>query len=319
MPIHHDGTAAADSIRLGPALPLELFWVSLTVGRPGAVLGLEGHGAAALRRRVEALWNDGEPGLPELLVLAERAGLLLGTELAPLLDALPAAVAARHQPRLSIETAESRVAIRGRLRQLRARPALRDRYRRLLTDLWSLARPAWQAAGMAEAEAASQRVGGRLHEGTPVGDLIPRQRPFRGDIDTAAGDGTLAVAPSFFATSWVFFDLDSTFLMGMPVHESEVIEGLREAARQAARGLKVLADPTRLAILAYLARTPATITETARAFRIAQPTASVHFRALRDARLVVDSRDRGRNQYSVDQARLRALLADAGAAVLGDG
>jgi DNA-binding transcriptional ArsR family regulator len=312
MPVLLDRAAAALPIKLGASLPLELFWVSLTIVHPDA----EPIGAA-LRRRVDTFWNDGEPGLPEVLVLAERAGMLQETELRPLLDALPRAVAETTPPRLSIETDESREAIQSRLKKLRLEPSRLADYERLLTDLWSTMRSIWKAAGRPEALAASDMFGDRLREGSSVGELIPHKRPFRADIEAAAVDGTLVVAHSYFAASWVFFDLDTSFLVGVPVRGDQVIESLRQAAVEPARGLKVLADPTRLAILGHLARCPASITETARSFKIAQPTASAHFRALRDARLVVEQRESGRTRYSVDQARLKGLLSEAAATVLG--
>ncbi|MFY9616063.1 MAG: metalloregulator ArsR/SmtB family transcription factor [Candidatus Dormiibacterota bacterium] len=312
MPVLLDRNATALPIKLGASLPLELFWLSLTIVQPGT----EPIGAA-LRRRVDAFWNDGEPGLPEVLVLAERAGLLPGTELRPLLDALPTVTAIATPPRLSVETDQSREAIRSRLDQLRREPARVADYARLLTDLWDAGRSAWETTGQAEALEASDMFGARLGEGTTVGELIPHKRPWRADIEAAAVDGTLVVAHSYFAPSWVFFDLDTTFLVGVPVRGDQVIESLRQAAVEPARSLKVLADPTRLAILAHLARCPASITETARSFKIAQPTASAHFRALRDARLLVESREAGRTYYAVDQARLQAILSDAAATVMG--
>lgn len=55
-----------------------------------------------------------------------------------------------------------------------------------------------------------------------------------------------------------------------------------------------LADPTRRAILARLARGEATVTELARPFGLAQPTISKHLRVLEEAGLI----DQGRSAQS---------------------
>jgi DNA-binding transcriptional ArsR family regulator len=52
-----------------------------------------------------------------------------------------------------------------------------------------------------------------------------------------------------------------------------------------------LADPTRRAILARLARGEATVSELAEPFRLAQPTISKHLRVLENAGLIESDRD----------------------------
>ena len=59
-----------------------------------------------------------------------------------------------------------------------------------------------------------------------------------------------------------------------------------------ARRLKTLADPTRLGMVDHLVQGPSTVSELARHFGIAQPTASNHVKLLRDAGLVTDVRRR---------------------------
>ena len=57
----------------------------------------------------------------------------------------------------------------------------------------------------------------------------------------------------------------------------------RAAAERVARDLKLLSDPTRVLILTELDREPGTVGEIARRVGVAQPTASVHVRQLREA------------------------------------
>ena len=68
-----------------------------------------------------------------------------------------------------------------------------------------------------------------------------------------------------------------------------------------------MADPTRRALLAYLADRPHGVNELADHFDVSRPAISKHLRVLRDARLVRERRD-GRNRiYELDPAGVKAL------------
>jgi DNA-binding transcriptional ArsR family regulator len=60
--------------------------------------------------------------------------------------------------------------------------------------------------------------------------------------------------------------------------------------------LAALADPTRRALLARIARSPQRVGDLARGFRISRPAISRHLHVLRDAALVV-AHKRGRERY----------------------
>jgi DNA-binding transcriptional ArsR family regulator len=90
----------------------------------------------------------------------------------------------------------------------------------------------------------------------------------------------------------------------------------RATAEGVARDLKLLSDPTRVLILTELDRTPATVGEIARRVGIAQPTASVHVRQLREAGLLMATREGASSSYRVDRARLRDALQGAHDALL---
>lgn len=70
-----------------------------------------------------------------------------------------------------------------------------------------------------------------------------------------------------------------------------------------------VADPTRRALLAYLAGRPHGVTELADHFDVSRPAISKHLRVLRHARLVRERRA-GRNRiYELDPAGVRTLRA----------
>jgi DNA-binding transcriptional ArsR family regulator len=68
-----------------------------------------------------------------------------------------------------------------------------------------------------------------------------------------------------------------------------------------------VADPTRRALLAYLAERPHGAGELADHFDVSRPAISRHLRVLRDARLVRERRDGRSRIYQLDPAGIEAL------------
>jgi ArsR family transcriptional regulator len=81
------------------------------------------------------------------------------------------------------------------------------------------------------------------------------------------------------------------------------------APTDAADVLKALADPTRLAIAAMLAREPEAlcVCHIEARFALSQPTISHHLRALRVARLVTTERRGTWIHYALDRQRVAAV------------
>ncbi|MEV8630244.1 metalloregulator ArsR/SmtB family transcription factor [Streptosporangium sp. NPDC051023] len=69
-----------------------------------------------------------------------------------------------------------------------------------------------------------------------------------------------------------------------------------------------LADPTRRAILARLARGEATVTELAAPFAMSQPAVSKHLKVLEHAGLISRGRDAQRRPCRLEAARLRSAM-----------
>lgn len=68
-----------------------------------------------------------------------------------------------------------------------------------------------------------------------------------------------------------------------------------------------LADPTRRAILARLAKGEATVTELAEPFEMTQPAISQHLKVLEDARLIVRRVDGARRPRRLARAGIEAM------------
>jgi DNA-binding transcriptional ArsR family regulator len=65
-------------------------------------------------------------------------------------------------------------------------------------------------------------------------------------------------------------------------------------------GFSALADPTRRKIFERLARRPSPVGELAEGLPVSRPAVSQHLKVLREAGLVVPTRDGGRRLYRVD-------------------
>jgi DNA-binding transcriptional ArsR family regulator len=75
-----------------------------------------------------------------------------------------------------------------------------------------------------------------------------------------------------------------------------------------ARRLKTVADPTRLALLHFLATRPSSVSDLATSFGLAQPTVSMHIKLLREAGLVHAERVSGRLQLKADADAVDGML-----------
>jgi DNA-binding transcriptional ArsR family regulator len=72
---------------------------------------------------------------------------------------------------------------------------------------------------------------------------------------------------------------------------------------------RAVADPTRRALLAYLAVRPHGVGELADHFDVSRPAISKHLRLLKDARMVRERRDGRHRIYELNPAGIKALRA----------
>jgi DNA-binding transcriptional ArsR family regulator len=124
----------------------------------------------------------------------------------------------------------------------------------------------------------------------------------------AAAGNRLLLAPTYLGGTFLAWDLPNTYLMGFQAQPNDDVALIRRRAQQLAGRLKVLGDPTRAAILMWLATRPASVTEIAREFALAQPTVSTHLKLLRDAGLVGSSREEGRSVQTVNREAVTELI-----------
>ncbi len=332
MPVLPESAGPTDgrslSVTVSASAAIELHWVTASwSGSPVAAEEVPtGEERAGLQARLAALWApDPDAGLtahslPELLVLADRAGVLSSSDLGEVVAAV-AEEASRPAPRpaLRSEVAADRDLIAGRLVAL-ARSARRRREWRALLDGGVAAMAGqWEAVGVDVARRTARARTSQLPWSDPSAAIVAwAGRDYGGAlpdlIDAAARSGRpVLVVPAYWSGRGLLFDLEEHLLVGIQARPGTTDS--RARVEPWARRLKAMADPTRLAILDHVAAAPRTVTELAADFALAQPTVSRHVRLLRDAGLITDADD-GERRVRPDQAAIGRLLAEIGGALV---
>ena len=315
MPSLDDSVAGAPRPRVTvhASAPVELCWAlhaalkeEFRLEHPALRAMYDEH--PELLARAASFWvDDASPGLGflELLVLAHEGGELFAVDLVGLFSKLEG-LCSQSQPHLSLasESVSDRRIVINRLARLRRSARLRQSYRSLLEAKWSACGPTWHQVGRRAVERVCADKRDQLARGAQwpeltrieweceAGEILPRL------VAGVTPDGELAVVPAYFTHKSMLFDLPGLVVMGVRADTSDAES--RARTESLARRLKTLADPTRLAMVDHLVRGPSTVSELARHFGIAQPTASNHVKLLRDAGLVSDVRVAGQRQLVLD-------------------
>lgn len=325
MPIQSE-RAQTVTIKVLPSAALELMWV---LHNAGADHVLEGRFASiepvrgALGPALRSFWGDGVRGFGEMVVLADRSGNLRDLDIHGFFAGLEgAAASSAPTPSLLSESPAERTAIDNRLNTLRADPKVRARYIKLLDEVWEAVRVEWEQTGRAAVMAATRDWQKQLAEGIPFRDLLQRTRlwPGRPDFemlaDAAAAEGRMVLSPGWFFGDIHVEELDGWMYLGRGIQPHSHDADLRHTANHVSKTMKAFADPTRLAILMWLAQRPASVTEISRQFKLSQPTVSAHVQVLREAG-VIEDRPSGRSSLlSVPEESVREVLGGAEEALL---
>jgi DNA-binding transcriptional ArsR family regulator len=322
MPLEESPDASeSGGIKVRPSATLELMWV-LHNGTAEHVLGgpmaqLEGI-RLELGPEIKAFWSDGVRNYADVVVLSERAGTLFDLDLDGFFSRMDqAAQTTADGATLLSESSDERVAMLARLQRLRADPGVRRAYRSLLHKVWESVRPEWESTGRRVVTEAAADWARRLNEGVSYRELLVRHRLLDGHpdldemADAAAAAGRLVISPGWYFGKIHAVELDGIVYLGRWVRPKDEDATRRQVAVKVAGRLKVLADPTRLGILLWLARGPASVTEIAGHFNLSQPTISAHVQLLREAGLI-EEKPVGRSaMLSANEQGLRSLFDGA--------
>lgn len=307
-------------IERAPGPPLELVGASAVIELACLICTCSNHKPPRvvipprLVDRVAGFWRDGYADLGEVVVLAHATGALADMEVERFLDGLRDPEPFDLHPPLESEIPAERDAIHARLERFMADTRLRTRYVALLRELWEVFAPSWADGGRARAEAAAAAWSARLAAGADVLDLLPerhvaRREAFPAMVRRAQRLGELRLSPTIAGHGHIVALPGLLSLAAAPADPDPAV-ARRRGADEIAELLRVLSDPTRLTILAQLAQEPLGVSDLARTLHIAQPTASVHLRRLKEAGLVSAERQGARSVYTARPAAVEELMTD---------
>ena len=281
---------------------------------------------------VERGLNDLPFGTPyfeygELLVAAWRAGLTFAPDVDMVLDSLELTLAQSYEtPPLESEPPAIWDLVDRRLALLRNNRGDRKAYVDLVCKVWTFMKPYWEEGGRTGAERAVRELGARLRPDTDLRMLLPGNHFLHKDlyqvqIARARALGQLYVVPlGLSGAGQLYWSLPGMLIVGTGLESEEREVQRRARAERAANRLKVLSDPTRVAILFELLRPShhaATVTELASLFALSQPTVSVHVKLLREAGLVTANKEGNQVHYQADESTIRAYMGEALDDILG--
>ncbi|HET9410677.1 MAG TPA: metalloregulator ArsR/SmtB family transcription factor [Candidatus Dormibacteraeota bacterium] len=312
-------------VEVRASAPLELMWI---VHNCEAGHELDGPMASLdeirvrLGPKLKSFWGDGVRGFTEAVVLAERSGAMFDLDLERFFSKFDQAAMVGGNPSLLSESASERRAMHTRLERLRTDAPLRAEYRALLQSAWEPVRVEWETAGKAAVLKEVADWERRLAGGTGYRALLERERiwPGRPELedlaDAAAAEGRLVLTPGWFFGLIHVVEIDGTLYLGRRFRTPDQEGARRHLAKEVAANLKVLADPTRVAIVLWLASHPASITEIAKHFKLSQPTVSGHVQVLREGGLLEEKAAGRSSTLTVTERRVKDLLAGVEDALL---
>jgi len=317
------------TFRSSPSLVSDLTWILWVAMKPQwrdyhPLASQLLSGREELVERVREFWSDDGPGVcfTEAQILAHHAGALGESSPTELWAALERAIpTVPSDLGLESESPEDRAVFLHRLERLKASPTLVNSYLELLRDVWAIVDEVWQAA-RPDLEESGRRAAAQLESGRGLvevfGDDCETFTSWLPSINARIEAGQpLLVVPCLLFGKGLYLELPGLTLVGSGFQRDGA--AARARTESLARRLKTVADPTRLALLHYLAATPSTVGDLATSFGLAQPTVSMHMKALRGSGLVRSERKGGRVQLSADPDAVETLLEELRSVVVQPG
>ena len=177
----------------------------------------------------------------------------------------------------------------------------------------------WRSSGRETVQAHCAQFQAKYAESDDIIKALPPYHFIRFEktatsIRSAEGQLELVVVPLYFAAAGGFsFESGGRKFVGFGLSSETVFEDARLKVDREARGIKALADPTRLLLLTLIARYSGfalTVGDLAQYLGVSQPTVSGHLKVLREGGLVEVERQGNRSLYRPDTAAIRTLLSD---------
>jgi ArsR family transcriptional regulator len=180
----------------------------------------------------------------------------------------------------------------------------------LLREVWEPIDEIWQPTVPMLREVGRQAVA-KLESGRKLGDVVSHSCEIfnakLGEITDRIDSGyPLLVIPCLFFGKSLYLEFPGLTVVGSGFQRNDA--AARARTESLARRLKTVADPTRLALLHYLAGSPSTVGDLATSFGLAQPTVSMHVKSLRESGLVRSERKDGRMRLSADPGAVAGMV-----------
>lgn len=198
-------------------------------------------------------------------------------------------------------------------------------FRDLLEALWAVLDPLWRERGRQAVGEAVGRFQAKFRDTGDVLAALPTHHftqfeAAAAQIRASQEHGRILVTPLYFASEGGFnYRLHDTHFIGFGVQSESIFEQRHTRLTEVAGRIKAFADPTRLMLLALIARFPGmtmTVGDLADQLGVSQPTVSGHLKVLREAELVTLEKHGNKSFYRVDAVAVRHALTDLENAVL---
>ena len=286
--------------------------------RPAWLVDLE-RDHPGLYQRIARFWDSpGYNAWDEMLIVAHHTGTIMDETLDRFMARLPGALTEEIVvPPLPSETPDVQGIVAERLERLRQSPELRDEYVALLRETWAALGPGWRKDGRPKLIETIRAIRGEPTSLEALRKLLPgvtmlRKEQYETLILAALERNEVVIVPLWLAgDGQSLFALPGLLYVGFGLESGKKLELKRERAEQVASRLKVLSDPTRVAILRQLMHDAFTITDLANIFDLSQPTVSVHMKALREAELVEAEKSGNQTRYRVAGPRVWQYVSEA--------
>lgn len=270
----------------------------------------------------------------DLFLLAGELGYARDEDTARFLDDLPElparllqrfdAAQDGHDPDDEEPERQKYEALRHRLERLRD-PDTAALFRDLLVRLWQRLAPHWEREGRAKVEEASRSFRREFEQSGDVLKALPPHHFTQFEVSAAQirlsqDKGRILVVPLYFAAGGGFnFEMGQSHFIGYGLRTEDLFEDSALELTELAGRFKAFSDPTRLMLLAFIARwhrMPLTVGDLAVQLGVSQPTVSGHLKILREAGLVTVERKGNRSFHRIDAASIRTTLTDMEEALL---
>jgi diguanylate cyclase (GGDEF)-like protein/PAS domain S-box-containing protein len=317
---------APGGVSARPSAACEIFWALERIERNFKKirqprLDLPARIPTAVQRRTAEFWSDGVTGFMELLVLADWAGVLFGTDPDDVLEIIEEQAArGGRMPAFASELPEERTVLHKRLGRLKRDSRLRRTYVPMIRTAWAYFAPSWSERGLAAVLEACEEWSQHLpHDG--ILELLPEHHVVRTMgldqlVTSAAAEGRLVLSPGYFYGNSHAFDLLSTLSVGFSLERHPLDHRFRLSGHIVAGQLAVLGNPDRATLLAAVQAGHVTEPDLARVCGLSPAAVRRHLGVLRRADLVVATGAKPVT-YRVAEDAIERLFNDSSVRLLG--